>query len=230
MIARLLLTTALSSALVLTSPVIAFAQSPGYNWTGFYAGFGASGVYDNSSIDFAIDNGVAEHLPIPTLGAGFTIKGGYNQQAGNFVFGLEAENTVLAAPGKASNADFTASGNLEELLTLRAKLGVAADRMLFYATAGVGAGRAQFGTDSGYGNFGSLGNGVGSAQGIVYGPVGGIGIEYAANDKISIDAEATVYSMSSITDSGKYSTTNVYYTGTYHPAGATMTIGANFHF
>jgi len=224
MIARLLLTTALSSALVLTASLAAFAQSAGYNWTGFYAGFGASGIDDNSSIDFAIDNGTTEHLPIPSLGAGFTIKGGYNQQAGNFVFGIEADNTLLTTHGHASNADFTASGDLEELLALRARLGVAADRMLFYATAGVGTGRAQFGTDAGYG--------ASSGQGIVSGPVGGVGVEYAASDKITINAEATVYSMSSIKDSGKYQlgAPDVNYTGTYHPAGAMLTIGANFHF
>jgi outer membrane immunogenic protein len=221
MIAKLLTTTAFSSALVLTGPISsALAQDGGYDWSGFYAGFGVSGVSTNSTIVF--DTGTSPLL-VPKLGAGFTVQGGYNVQQGRFVFGIEAENTILAAPESGDNGDYTATSHLEELLNLRAKLGIAADRMLFYATAGVGGGRAAFTTDAGYGSS--------SGQGIVYGPVGGVGVEYAANDKVSIKAELKAYSMSSISDSGKYSIfPTASYTGTYQPRGALLTVGANFHF
>jgi outer membrane immunogenic protein len=223
MIAKLLMTTALSSALVLTGPMSqAAAQDRVYDWTGFYAGFGASGVATGSTITFSTGT---TNLPVPKLGAGFTIQGGYNLQQGQFVFGLEAENTILAAPEIGSNGDYAATSHLEELLNLRARIGIAADRMLFFATAGYGGGRASFTTDSGYGTPDS----VGSGQGIVSGPVGGVGIEYAATDKVSIKAELKAYSMSTISDSGKAGfLTN--YTGTYHPRGALLTVGANFHF
>lgn len=228
MIARLLATTALSSALVLTGPVTAaFAQEAGYDWSGLYVGFGATGVSTQSYVDVNVGGGTATTVNLPQLGAGFTVDGGYNYQAGHFVLGIEADGTLLAAPEVGANGAFKASGDLQDLLTLRGKLGIAADRMLFYATAGVGGGSASFNTDSGYGIFG--GDPTGHASGFVYGPVAGLGVEYAANDKVSLKAEAKVYSLGTISDSGKYSFLTDY-TGTYHPRGATLTVGANFHF
>lgn len=103
-----------------------------YNWTGFYIG-GFGGYASENSGDPKIQGGFA----------GGTI--GYNWQASNIVFGLEADGGwadvkasvtgVTAVPGVGLVAA-TVSSKADALGTVRGRVGVAFDQVLLYATGG----------------------------------------------------------------------------------------------
>jgi outer membrane immunogenic protein len=98
--------------------------APLYNWTGFYVGaMGGFGKEDTS--DFALSGG---------FGGGTA---GYNWQTGQFVFGIEADaagadiSSSFAIPGLVSAED-----KIRALGTVRGRLGIAYEQILFYGTGG----------------------------------------------------------------------------------------------
>jgi outer membrane immunogenic protein len=107
------------------SPYYSPAPASGYNWRGFYAGLNAG--YEWGDIT---NNGAA---PSGIMGG---LQGGYNWQAGQFVFGAETDIQASGAddtfaPWKFSNPWFG---------TLRGRAGFALNNILFYATAGLAYG------------------------------------------------------------------------------------------
>ena len=95
-----------------------------YNWTGFYIGGFGGYASENTSVG-------------PKMSGGFgggTI--GYNWQTSNLVYGLEADaggadvNATLAAGG------LSATSRIDALGTVRGRIGVAVDKVLFYGTGG----------------------------------------------------------------------------------------------
>ncbi len=100
------------------------ALAPIYNWTGFYIGaMGGYGSEDTS--DFALKGGFG----------GGTV--GYNWQTGMYVFGIEADaagadiSTSLGIPGLVSADD-----KIRALGTVRGRVGVTFQQVLFYGTGG----------------------------------------------------------------------------------------------
>jgi outer membrane immunogenic protein len=94
------------------------------NWTGFY--LGAMGGYAKEDAAFA---------PVSGGLAGGTI--GYNWQTGAVVFGLEADaawadlNSTAGIPGLV-----TATAKVQDLGTVRGRIGYAFDQVLLYGTGG----------------------------------------------------------------------------------------------
>src|SRR5258708_15668146 len=100
------------------------ALAPIYNWTGFYIGaMGGYGSEDTS--DLALKGGFG----------GGTV--GYNWQTGMYVFGIEADaagadiSTSLGIPGLVSADD-----KIRALGTVRGRVGVTFQQVLFYGTGG----------------------------------------------------------------------------------------------
>jgi len=95
------------------------------NWTGFYVGVMGGYAQENSSADGALSGGLA----------GGTA--GYNWQAGNLVFGIEADaawadvSATAAIPGLLSVTD-----TIRSMGTVRGRLGYAFDQVLVYGTGG----------------------------------------------------------------------------------------------
>jgi outer membrane immunogenic protein len=132
--------------------------APVYNWAGVYIGInGGYGFGSSTWTD-----------PLNASGAGnsgsFNVKGGLvggtlgvNWQANAFVFGVETDLDWQGLKGTTSNAfcgaPVTAAGvtglscqtESNWIGTVRGRLGVAADRVLFYATAGGAYGNVQAG-------------------------------------------------------------------------------------
>jgi outer membrane immunogenic protein len=121
----------------------AFVPVPVYNWSGFYVGinggwgFGTSN-WTNSVLgntgDFDLSGGVA----------GGTI--GANYQMNQFVVGIEGDFDWADINGSTSNglcAGFSCSTKNTWLSTIRGRAGFAADRILFYGTAGGAFGEIQ---------------------------------------------------------------------------------------
>ncbi|MBX9760855.1 MAG: outer membrane beta-barrel protein [Beijerinckiaceae bacterium] len=187
-----------------------------YNWSGFYMGLNAGGAWSNGCTNYSllIDTPVANW---PTTCAGsssaqFTggAQIGYNLQSGNFVYGLEADVNFLGNSNSSSRQFvFDRNGNnlgdgtfLVRGLgdpgvfgTVRARLGFAADRALFYVTGGLAW--ASGGNDpaiSWWNNTNNVTTGPadvtwrrGGASGI--GWTLGAGIEYAITNNWTIRGE-----------------------------------------
>ncbi|WGS17229.1 MULTISPECIES: outer membrane protein [unclassified Bradyrhizobium] len=95
-----------------------------YNWTGFY--IGGFGGYASENTDAS-----------PKMSGGFaggTI--GYNWQAGNIVYGLEADGGWADVDASVTALGITTKSRIDSLGTVRGRIGFAVDKVLFYGTGG----------------------------------------------------------------------------------------------
>ena len=186
---------------------------PVFSWTGLYIGLNAGGAFDNKVTEEP--TGLFSEFPgAPLLAtssnqSGFTGGGqiGYNWQFDNLVTGIEGDfnyvdfrdinftvtglpNTPFGSPSAPNVFNYSHPGD-RFFGTLRARLGYAADRVLFYATGGLAfsgrsshSGTATFTNAQGvqFANFqGANDSGTGFA-------VGG-GVEYAWTTNWIVRAE-----------------------------------------
>jgi opacity protein-like surface antigen len=185
-----------------------------YNWTGFYGGLnvGAFGAYDPTTSTgpgpyfgpTSVYSGAVSAVgkqsinPIGFLG-GSQI--GYNWQNGHLVGGLEAGLDYLHLNGSANGAAaypgfpgtvflVSAYANADWLLTIRPRVGYAADNWLFYATGGLAAAEPRVDymfTDSTGGPFRAIQSAVQNSARLGY-AIGG-GVEWGLTDQLSLKAE-----------------------------------------
>jgi len=131
------------------APIIA---APIFTWTGFYAGVNAGwGWRDDNKQAVVLGGAVPGTLFFPGNGdGGFTGGGqiGYNYQIGSFVIGVEtdiqwadtdqAENVAFVPFGAGTFVPGSFDNDLSDWFgTVRARAGVAFDRVLIYATGGL---------------------------------------------------------------------------------------------
>jgi outer membrane immunogenic protein len=132
--------------------------SPVYNWGGLYFGFNAG--YGFGTSNWTDPNEplvpVSPAPPPPSATGNFSVKGflagatlGFNFQTDAFVFGAEADFDGSLMDGKKSSPFCSVGTQCETknlwFSTLRARLGYAADRVLFYGTAGGALGNISAG-------------------------------------------------------------------------------------
>jgi outer membrane immunogenic protein len=133
---------------------------PVFSWAGLYIGLNAGGAFDNKVTEeptglFFSEFAEAPLLPTSSNQSAFTGGGqvGYNWQFDNLVTGIEGDFnyvgfrdinfTVTGLPGLPFESGsppnvFNYSHRADRFFgTLRARLGYAADRVLFYATGGI---------------------------------------------------------------------------------------------
>lgn len=128
-----------------------------YSWTGFYVGGNVGGAWGTSDATSSIGPGFnpvnaafLNALDSPTLKpSGFTggLQAGYNYQAGNVVFGVEADfdyfelsrSFAASAPIPIGGGTFNVSSSVKTdwLFTARPRIGYAAGNALVYATGGL---------------------------------------------------------------------------------------------
>jgi outer membrane immunogenic protein len=121
---------------------------PVYNWTGFYIGGNAGYAFaSNLSTTGCIAGNSGAFPPIPASGCG-TIAGssasgfagggqiGGNVQWNALVLGVEGDWDYSGQQVTQTGPGFTGAVKLPWFATARARVGVAADRVLFYATGG----------------------------------------------------------------------------------------------
>jgi len=229
---QLLAATALGSTIGFLVPGGALA-APAFDWSGFYAGVGLGLAKSDAEIRFS-DIGTSsgftapDSVRLPVLGTNGSVRLGYNWQASNFVYGVEADGHLLALDATASATGYTVTNSLDALLSLRARFGVGFDRWVLFGSAGVAAGASSFSADVGTGTRRTPAAG----HGIVTGYVIGLGGEYALTDKISLSASASYYALNSLHGTGV--SDGGYLTSTYAadvaPRGAIFETGVNVRF
>jgi outer membrane immunogenic protein len=156
-------------------PLKAPPPPPVFSWTGVYIGGNAGGAWGRDTITttqtvapgfFAIDGAAIAVAASPTINpTGFTGGGqvGYNQQAGIWVWGIEADFEHLGWKGSSAGTfqlpstlpggpvgppplffSVATSVSTNWLFTARPRLGVANSNWLFYVTGGVAIGNEKF--------------------------------------------------------------------------------------
>jgi outer membrane immunogenic protein len=123
--------------------------SPGFSWTGFYAGLNVGYGFGTSSWSSAVTSG--DPKPKGVL-AGLTL--GYNLQTGSWVWGLEGDIDYSGMKGSATGTGACAGVGCETksswLGTARGRLGYAGwDRWLPYFTGGAAFGDVKMTPASG---------------------------------------------------------------------------------
>jgi outer membrane immunogenic protein len=239
------------SALVAGAP--ALAQPANFNWTGMYVGFYAGGVWGrgnsaaNSDCPTRDGAGVGGYYCDTTdagtsanagavTGAGsgsvssgkFTggIQAGYNRQAGNFVYGVEADFGAFNLQGSRSGSGvYTAFGfggvpaagtaftvtnsfNTDWLFTARGRLGWAVSGWLLYATGGLAISRVEVAysfSDNFAGGGASGATGSASASKTKVGWTLGGGMEFAVTRNWSIKGEYLYVDLGSLSALGTVS-------------------------
>ncbi|MGI6246924.1 MAG: outer membrane protein [Pseudochelatococcus sp.] len=122
------------------APVAPVAYAPAFTWTGFYVGVNAGYAWNtNEDNDVYVNGG---YYKSGNDDGGFTGGGqvGYNYQINRFVVGLEADINYADLKGDNNAWSYSGSGSsshgIEWFGTVRARLGVAFDRVLVYGTGG----------------------------------------------------------------------------------------------
>jgi outer membrane immunogenic protein len=117
------------------APAAYIPAPPPFSWTGFYVGLNGGGAFGNSN--WTAPGGTTGNFNVDGGLFGGTL--GANYQMGQFVIGAEGDydwqnirGSVTTGVCAAASCD-TASN---WLATFRARFGFAADRILFYGTAG----------------------------------------------------------------------------------------------
>jgi outer membrane immunogenic protein len=132
--------------------------APVYNWGGIYFGLNGGYGFGNSewtNSPFPPGNSgtfeVTGFLVGPTLGANF--------QSDAWVFGIEGDIDASWLDGKENNTFCVVTCETKNtwLGTFRGRVGYAADRVLFYGTAGGAFGDIQSGSDGGFDKSTELG-------------------------------------------------------------------------
>lgn len=113
--------------------------APAYDWSGFYVGVFGGGGYGNHNLNNALGPaGFADYtVNYSSTGGTAGVEAGYNVQSGNILFGVEGDYSGFDIKGNDSFA--LGSNDATELRwggTLRARGGIAVDRLLLFFTGG----------------------------------------------------------------------------------------------
>lgn len=106
------------------------------NWTGFYVGGHAGAVSGTTRGSFPPNSAVSIRYDTEPSGIAGGVLGGYNHQIGNVVLGVEADVTISDAGDGVNNGVAPATMDIEEMYSVRGRLGYAMGNTLLYATGG----------------------------------------------------------------------------------------------
>jgi outer membrane immunogenic protein len=105
---------------------------PAFSWTGFYLGVQAGYGWGESSFDDATFNASWDHDG--WLAGAYA---GFNLQLNSFVLGVEGDINGASIDGGTTTGDaINFSSDIDAIASVRGRLGLAADRWLFFVTGG----------------------------------------------------------------------------------------------
>lgn len=223
----------------------AFTAPPVFTWTGFYAGANIGWTQNEISArnrGFGGTAGAGAYPNFSKTSNGFIggLQAGYNQQFDMFVAGIEADINFLGNRRTTGNAAVTglggavtgvsASSRLDWLGTVRARAGVAVDRVFFYGTGGLAFGAP----DQRLVLTGPAGvTHRGTNSDTRFGWTLGAGAEFAMMDNLTLKAEYLYYDLgrnsvtAAATAVGPAGTSN---TARFENTGHIARVGMNFRF
>lgn len=184
-----------TESVVVIAPVVAPVVVTTHDWTGFYAGVNIASnsgttdwngqYFDGGSVD-----GPAATGAFDLDGTNAGVQAGYNMQFDNMIFGIEGDMSWGDVSGTGAAIDPTSvdptvpSVNLDQMGSLRARLGFATGNVLLYATAGWASASGSMGLTN------LDGAGDNRMEDITAdGWTGGVGAEIALNDRLSVKGE-----------------------------------------
>ncbi|MGD9668031.1 MAG: outer membrane protein [Hyphomicrobiaceae bacterium] len=224
-----------------------------FSWTGFYVGANAGYAWGDSDYKYSQTGDYLSYDPLDlafahALGSGsfsdgtFTggAQAGYNVQTNGIVFGVETDinsfrlsDTQSSGPSplpvRGAMVSSAEKFSTDYLFTLRGRLGVAADRTLFYVTGGLAVSELKFSQ-----TFTHLASGTvesGSVSDVKAGWTVGGGIEYAFTSNWTAKVEYLYVDLGSVGFSTKNSGFPSF--GAHHEADLTAQIarvGINYKF
>ena len=224
------------------SPI--YIPPPTFTWAGPYLGVTAG--YANAFHSF--DDLAGAFLGYPGLAndqsKGFAGGGtlGFNLQTGSLVYGLEADlswltnKTTYVDPNGAINNFYPSETNrLNDLGTVRGRLGLAADRTLFYFTAGVAIGEVANTALYNSTKFPTSNTPSFNINSTRVGWVAGSGLEHALNSNWTIKGEAIYAQLSAATASwvspgSQAFPANAIYNVRFNTSVAIVRAGLNYKF
>ncbi len=160
---------------------------PQYNWGGIYIGINGGYGFGSSSQDYtSVGFGNTGSFNISGALAGGTL--GANFQTGQFVFGIEGDGDWTNITGTTSSTNAACGGcqtSNNWLATLRARAGVAWDRVLIYATGGGAAGDINASVPA----LPLFGLTAGSSSSTEFGWAAGGGLEFGITDNLTAKVE-----------------------------------------
>jgi outer membrane immunogenic protein len=180
------------------APVV--VPAPVFNWTGFYIGINGGGGWGQTDWLFTPALTTANHSTSGGLAGGQI---GYNWQAANWVFGLEADGDWANIKGSTlcPNPAFTCASNTRDLASFRGRVGYAAGPVLFYGTGGLGYANSAYSALTPAGAPPAVG-GI-AATGVYntdrWGYAAGAGIEYGFTPNWSAKIEYMHYGFGTVT-------------------------------
>jgi outer membrane immunogenic protein len=212
---------------------------PPFSWTGFYLGGTAGAAWTKADVSMSAVNGPGPlYFPadIPGLNAIgspnlsstnaiFGLKGGYNQQWGAWVLGIEGDissfhsnpsvATAAVRPFSAFGfpnifgfANFSTNVGTSWLATIRPRVGYAMNNVLFYGTGGAAFANVKY--SNSYMALSPLGAGfdfeTASASQTQVGWATGAGVDWAVSPHLILSAEYLHVDLGSITAAGGVTT------------------------
>jgi opacity protein-like surface antigen len=209
-----------------------------FDWDRSYVGGVVGVVSSTGSIDWLFDNDFFEYTETGTFnfsGIGLLagVTSGINYTLGdNLVVGVEGDTSIAWMHNSGVDDEDYYYGEfderLEALLTLRGRIGKLTDdqKTLFYSTAGLAVGlvsASAYLEDDTPGVYEAA-----EISGLAIGVIGGVGVEHAIKEDVTVKAELLGYILGSLDGTG--------YAGkgessaTYNPSGIIFRTGINFHF
>jgi len=192
---------------VRAAPPAPVYAAPIFTWSGLYVGVNAgfasnrskSNWVDMGQAPFGCWNACTDSYSATQHGVIGGAQIGYNFQAGNFVYGVEADLAAVSGDGKARpDSDETYKTALSAFGTVRARAGMAFDRALVYVTGGLAYGKVR----NAYFNYDcTVGPGCTDID-VAFsqnkwraGWTVGAGLEYAINHNWTVKAEGLYYDL-----------------------------------
>jgi outer membrane immunogenic protein len=191
------------------APVAAAVVAPAFNWTGFYLGAHVGYGFGRTT---GITPGLVAY-PANTTGPLIGGQVGFNYQINQIVLGAEADIALAAITGRNPGVGLPAPVlyRTNMLGSLRARGGIAVDRVLLYVTGGLGFQNASFT------------NTVGPEKYTRTGWTLGAGVEYALTQNWTVKGEYAYYNFGT-------RALGPTYTGTVRSDVHTVKLGVNYLF
>jgi outer membrane immunogenic protein len=234
---RILFTTVSLGVLGLMSPALAAdlapytkappAATPLYDWSGFYVGVFGGGGYGNHNYNNATGPAGNANFTLNYSSTGGIAGGevGYNAQSGNYLFGIEADGFWSGINGNDASQQLGVidQSNLRDGFTLRARGGIAVDRLLLFFTGGWAYGDILH-TSTAAGlpvdQFSNQRNGL----------TGGAGIAYALTNNLTGKIEYRYYDFGRYSRAGNPLTPNGQLPYTVDSTYSVVTLGLDYKF